>query len=68
MILDLLATLIPILSRIAPRLTHLVRGSLPPSPSVRESSLDPTKTGISSLGCSNRLASMKEGKETVSID
>lgn len=53
--------------RIAPRLSHLPNGSAEPK-SVNDSNLEPIKIGIMSLGCKSRLASMKEGNETVSID
>jgi hypothetical protein len=56
-----------ILRMMAPRLTHLPSGSVVPA-SVNDSNLDPMKIGIMSLGWRSKLASINDGKETVSID
>ena len=64
---DSLPALMLILRMMAPRLTHLPSGSAVPT-SVNDSNLDPMKIGIMSLGWRSKLASMKDGKETVSID
>lgn len=64
---DLLPALMLTPSKMAPKLIHLPTGSAGPD-SVSDSRREPIKIGIINLGWRRRLASMNEGKETVSMD